>query len=115
MEMATWYQRTEFVGVDMIPIYPTEIKPFNLNFTQCNVLEGLPFKDDEFDLVYIQNSSVCFSESQWREIVIPEMVRVTKPDGWVEFMEVEPKIENSSKNLDRLHDACKCKNLFNNF
>ncbi|RIA88298.1 S-adenosyl-L-methionine-dependent methyltransferase [Glomus cerebriforme] len=105
LEMATEYRRTEFVGVDMIPIFPSEIKPHNSIFIQYDVLNGLPFKDDEFDLVYIQNSSICFTESQWKEIVIPEMIRVTKPNGWIEFMEVELKIENLPKNFEQLCDA----------
>jgi len=34
MEMATGYERTQFIGVDLIPMFPTEIKPHNLNFQQ---------------------------------------------------------------------------------
>ena len=105
--MATEYERTQFVGVDLIPIFPTEIKPHNLNFKQCDVLNGLPFNDNEFDLVCIQNSCTCFTEAEWKEIVIPEMVRVTKPNGWVEIMEVEPNIQNLPRNFKPLYDACK--------
>ncbi|CAB4420613.1 unnamed protein product [Rhizophagus irregularis] len=105
MEMATVYGQTQFVGVDLIPTFPTEIKPQNLKFKQFDVLNGLPFNDNEFDLVCIQNSSLCFTETQWKEIVIPEMVRVTKPNGWVELMDVEFNIQNLPKNFEPLYDG----------
>ncbi|GBB86499.1 hypothetical protein RclHR1_12920006 [Rhizophagus clarus] len=105
LEMATGYERTQFVGVDLVPIFPTEIKPHNLEFKRCDILNGLPFNNNEFDLVCIQNSSLCFTENQWKEIVIPEMVRVTKPNGWVEIMDVEFNIQNLPNNFEPLYNG----------
>ncbi|CAG8438907.1 8530_t:CDS:2 [Funneliformis mosseae] len=105
LDMAAEYGQSRFIGFDMVATFPSEIKPHNLSFIQANLLDGLPFKDNEFDFVYMQNCSMCFTETQWKEKVIPEMMRVTKKDGWVEFMEIAPEVINMPKKLIPLHDA----------
>ncbi|RHZ87026.1 hypothetical protein Glove_41g82 [Diversispora epigaea] len=86
LEMATEYQNPQFTGIDVAPLYPTEIKPENVTFQQANVLLGLPFEDNTFDFVYIRFMIFAFSVEDW-ERAIKEVVRVTKPGGWVEIME----------------------------
>ncbi|KAG9285193.1 hypothetical protein G9A89_004408 [Geosiphon pyriformis] len=44
LEMATTYTESEFIGIDYIHIFPSEIKPSNTFFIQSNVLNGLPFE-----------------------------------------------------------------------
>ncbi|KAF7725143.1 hypothetical protein EC973_000395 [Apophysomyces ossiformis] len=61
----------------------------NLRFHQLNVLEeDLPFKDDTFD--YVQQSLVAlvYSTSDWSR-VLSELVRVTKPGGYIQLTEVD--------------------------
>lgn len=86
LEMATEFPNPKFTGIDIAPLYPTEIKPENVTFQQSNVLTGLPFEDNTFDFVYIRFMIFAFSLEDW-ERAIREVVRVTKPGGWIEIME----------------------------
>ncbi|CAB4393969.1 unnamed protein product [Rhizophagus irregularis] len=88
-DMAFEYPSAIFIGVDISPIFPSEQKkPDNATFLQ-NMLDGLPFEDDTFDFVYQRSLASAISEDQWKNDVIYELHRVTKPDGWIELMEPE--------------------------
>lgn len=54
MEMAGEYPKSTIVGVDMVPLFPKDIKPTNCLFYQNNVLNGLPFQDSTFDYVFMR-------------------------------------------------------------
>jgi ubiquinone/menaquinone biosynthesis C-methylase UbiE len=45
------------------------IFPANTQFIQANILDGLPFENNEFDFVYIRALGLSFSETQWLESV----------------------------------------------
>ncbi|CAG8461880.1 11621_t:CDS:2, partial [Acaulospora colombiana] len=89
LELATEYEKSEFFGVDMSPVFPAHIKPSNSNFIKANVLNGLPFPPNEFDYIHISFMHGSFKDDQWQNIVIPELIRVLKPGGWLEFYDVE--------------------------
>ncbi|CAG8514509.1 13324_t:CDS:2 [Acaulospora morrowiae] len=113
LELSSKYENSEFFGVDMSPVFPSQIKPFNSNFIKANVLDGLPFPSNEFDYVHLSFLNASFTDDQWQNIVIPELIRVLKPNGWLEFYEVDiiqlnggPLIERISKSLQKLcHSA----------
>src|SRR5256885_2028280 len=52
-EMAADYPKSYYVGVDLISAYPST-RPHNVNFIQCDLLKGLPFKENTFDFVYVR-------------------------------------------------------------
>src|SRR5947208_15762240 len=87
--MSDKYKKSEFTGIEVNPsCYPKEIKPFNVSFIECNILErvGIPFDDDYFDFVHVRFMIFSFTLKEW-EIVIPEIIRVCKPEGWIEIVE----------------------------
>lgn len=84
--MASEYPNAHFTGVDIARLYPLEIKPENVSFSQANVLVGLPFPDDTFDFIHMSFMLFAFTLKNW-EIAINELVRVCKPGGYVELME----------------------------
>jgi ubiquinone/menaquinone biosynthesis C-methylase UbiE len=45
----------------------------------------LPFPDNTFDYVVQRNALYNYTKEEWDNIVIPEMIRVLKPGGWIEF------------------------------
>ncbi|RUS16443.1 S-adenosyl-L-methionine-dependent methyltransferase [Endogone sp. FLAS-F59071] len=94
IEMAREYPNSEFVGADLLDVFKasTAVAPPNVRFQIANTLE-LPFEDNSFDYVFQRLQTVCFRESDW-PIVIKELVRVTKPGGWVELIEAEARIKN---------------------
>ncbi|CAJ0846291.1 10832_t:CDS:10, partial [Entrophospora sp. SA101] len=79
LEMGHDYPESEFLGIDISPMYPSEIKPSNVKFEQINVLEGLPYDDNSFDFVVIRNMITAFSIDDW-DFCIQELIRVTKPE-----------------------------------
>ncbi|CAG8514636.1 57_t:CDS:2, partial [Acaulospora colombiana] len=90
LEMATEYPLAKFTGIDIIPIYPSEIKPKNVEFEIANILNRLPYEDGTFDFVFMRSMSLTFTTQEWEEVVISELIRVLKPGGWIEIMESDP-------------------------
>ncbi|CAI2169202.1 16858_t:CDS:2 [Funneliformis geosporum] len=106
LEMASDYPKTEdFHGTDISSLFPSAIKPFNSSFSQQNVLEGLNFPDNHFDYVYMRFLMLAFSTEQWKDVVIPELVRVTKKGGYVEIMEWDVNIYKSGPITKRLMNS----------
>ncbi|CAG8607835.1 15337_t:CDS:2, partial [Acaulospora colombiana] len=100
--MASTYQSSAFVGVDFSPIYP---KPsFNSIFLRHNILECIPFPDSSFDFVYQRFLEMSFDEVGWNNL-FAEIVRVMKPDGWLEMMNFEWELINPGPNMKKLADA----------
>ncbi|CAG8452478.1 339_t:CDS:2 [Acaulospora colombiana] len=94
LDLASSHAKSAFVGIDQNPVFPTYIKPPNVSFYKHNILEGLPFAMETFDFVYLRFMKNYFNEEEWRSNVLPEILRVLKPGGWVEFMEIDEKIYN---------------------
>jgi SAM-dependent methyltransferase len=58
----------------------------NYSFAQGNVLEGMPFADDSFDFVHQRFLTLAIPAARWPGVV-KELLRVTRPGGWVELVE----------------------------
>jgi len=55
-------------------------------FVQANLLEPLPFPDEQFDYVHMRLVYSAVPAAQWPGVV-RELVRVTAAGGWVELVE----------------------------
>ncbi|RIB12002.1 hypothetical protein C2G38_1977432, partial [Gigaspora rosea] len=54
-EMSSDFPNCTFIGVDIAPT-PFTVKPNNVDFvTLVDVTNGLPFKDESFDFIFIRN------------------------------------------------------------
>jgi ubiquinone/menaquinone biosynthesis C-methylase UbiE len=89
-EMATLFPQANVVGFDLTPP-PMDsgsamARPDNFAFIQGNMLEGLPFPDNSFDFVHQRLVIVALPTTQWVRQA-REMLRVTRPGGWVELVE----------------------------
>lgn len=61
----------------------------NLDFYQVDVTqEKLPFQDDEFDFVKQRLVTASFTLDNWKS-VLQELIRVTKPGGYIELIEID--------------------------
>jgi SAM-dependent methyltransferase len=67
----------------------------------ANILQGLPFPDGQFDYVHQRLLVAGIPTVQWPE-VIRELIRVTRPGGWVELLEVGITIKNAGPATTRL-------------
>ncbi len=95
LEMATIFPDANVVGVDIAqpPVEdPTTLagfqaRPDNFAFIQSNILEApLPFADNTFDYTHMRLLFLAIPADRWPG-VIRELVRVTRPGGWVELVE----------------------------
>ncbi|RHZ83326.1 hypothetical protein Glove_97g95 [Diversispora epigaea] len=112
-EMASDYPNTQFTGLDISPIQPSEIKPQNANFIKANLLNKLPFENDTFDYIFQRFLFLALPKDRWPD-VINELTRVLKPGGYLELVEINPtafqlgpvtsQLFNAAEKMFRLRD-----------
>lgn len=95
IEMAQHFPRADVVGVDIKPPAVDERganspnadpRPMNYRFIPGNLLEGLPFPDGSFDFTHMRLLFTAIPHDRWPGVVA-ELVRVTRPGGWVELVD----------------------------
>jgi SAM-dependent methyltransferase len=104
-EMAQTFPRARVVGVDINQPpsgsdATSAVGQGDFNFTSGNALEGLPFPDGTFDFTHMRLMFLAIPADRW-EFVVRELVRVTRPGGWIELVEAGPE-ENGGPALDQL-------------
>lgn len=105
-EMAALFPAADVVGVDVVPPPPDveskgEPRPANYRFVAGNILEGLPFADASFDFVHQRLLIGALPADSWANVV-RELIRVTRPGGWVELVEGNIWPENGGPALETL-------------
>lgn len=111
IEMANTFPDANVIGVDLIET-PTETieRPANYVFVQGSVLQ-LPLADSSFDFVHQRLLVLALPSADWLRAV-QELVRLTRPGGWVELVEstglvefqATPQGERGTANLRRLNE-----------
>ncbi|CAO3592008.1 unnamed protein product [Absidia cylindrospora] len=96
-ELAKLYPNSEYIGIDDI-LYPITNPPTNCHFQITDYTKDLPFEDNTFDFVIQREARFRHSKESW-EKVISEAIRVTKPGGYLEFIESGPDINDIGPNL----------------
>jgi ubiquinone/menaquinone biosynthesis C-methylase UbiE len=92
VELAVQYPNANVVGTDIVPTeeftlgYGVDAVPDNYLFVKGNVLERLPFEANSFDFVHQRLLITAIPIDKWSH-VITELMRVTRPGGWVELQE----------------------------
>ncbi|CAG8754201.1 17005_t:CDS:2, partial [Gigaspora rosea] len=88
-DLAMEYPTSTFIGIDDDEARARiQIELPNAEFIHHNdMLEGLPFPDDTFDLVS-QRFFTTVSINKWEMFILPEIIRVLKPNSYFEFMEM---------------------------
>ncbi|CAG8488606.1 2893_t:CDS:2 [Ambispora leptoticha] len=99
-DMASDYKNSTFFGIDILPIFPTE-RPFNAFFKIGNVLNGLKFSNESFDFVHMSLMGLWLTQEQYEKVVLPELIRLVKPGGWIEIMEPELEIYNAGPRITK--------------
>ncbi|RHZ88612.1 hypothetical protein Glove_21g370 [Diversispora epigaea] len=93
LDMASEYTRSSFVGLDIFPMFPSEIKPNNTDFILADVLNDLPFESNYFDYIHLGDMGYCFTEYEF-DCIVTECRRILKPGGWIEFQEIHHFMSN---------------------
>lgn len=60
----------------------------NLHFRLGDYAQALPFANETFDLIHLQNGTSFFSLHQW-PLLMTEVVRLLKPGGWLQLIDFE--------------------------
>lgn len=108
--MAKAYPNNLYCGIDTATMgFPLVNVPPNVSFINAGVNESLPFGNGSFDFVHQQLLASNISNKDW-EFVINEIVRVTKPLGHIELMEMDLVPYQQGPVTIKLHEACKFTN-----
>lgn len=92
-------------------MFPTENIPSNVFFIQANLLDGLQFPENFFDFIHQRCLFGAFTQEQWERITVPELSRVLKPTGWIEFVETDIEFVSKGPATRSISDAGKSKKI----
>ncbi|CAG8541170.1 4333_t:CDS:2 [Funneliformis mosseae] len=94
-DIAINFPSSEFIGVDNdnISLLP-ENSPSNIKFIQEDIKSTLPFEANTFDYVHMRHMMFYFTEIEWINVVIPELIRILKPGGYLELEEADQEWRN---------------------
>ncbi len=101
-DLCSQFPKAMVVGLDLVP-GKAQGRPENYRFVKANVLHGLPFGDDAFDYVHQRLMVTALPLTTWPGVV-RDLVRVTRPRGWVELVEGGYDIEPLGPATKRLFD-----------
>jgi len=111
-EMAAVFPQANVVGIDLLPPPMEETnamtgavnaRPENFAFVRGNLLEGLPFADSSFDYTHMRLLIFALPVDRWQDAA-SELVRVTRPGGWVEWLEGDIFTQNAGLATARLNE-----------
>jgi SAM-dependent methyltransferase len=94
IEMAHLCRTSLVIGVDLDEALFKADPPDNCVLRAGNVLTGLPFPDQLFDYTHQRLLVLAIPAEKWPG-VIHELVRVTRPGGWLELVEADTQIEQA--------------------
>ena len=100
------YPDCNYEGCDMVNIVAQKPTPKQFTFRIANVLEGLPYPDNTFDLVHLRLLALALRYDQWPS-VIKELLRVTKPGGLIQMMEPDYRVTEHDDIFCKVVSACK--------
>ncbi|KAI9254604.1 S-adenosyl-L-methionine-dependent methyltransferase [Phascolomyces articulosus] len=102
LEMAKEFPRSDFYGVDISEVFPSEIKPPNCNFQVHNLSNPLPFTSEFFDYIFQRMLVLGIMRDDWDK-VLSHYMDALKPGGWIELTEVNiPDSVNAGPKLSIL-------------
>lgn len=100
IDMAKQYPRVHVTGIDIDEpaLRDARLQGYwsgnrRLSFLSMDATKLLAFADGTFDLVYMRNAAFLRGDL-WR-CALEEIVRVSRPGGWVNLVEYEPGLTSS--------------------
>ncbi|KAI9246597.1 S-adenosyl-L-methionine-dependent methyltransferase [Sporodiniella umbellata] len=97
MDMNLEFPNCSYYGCDIVDVTNEALSLNKFKFRYGNVVAGLPYEDNSFDLVHMRLLMYALRVEEW-PIAINELLRVVKPNGLVQFLEYScdiPKDKNT--------------------
>ncbi|RIA83118.1 S-adenosyl-L-methionine-dependent methyltransferase [Glomus cerebriforme] len=94
-DVALEYPLSKFFGVDIQPLIHKRL-PSNVEIIQADIKYKLPFAENTFDFIHMRHMILFFTEQEWSYSVIPELIRILKPGGYLELAEADIEWYNVS-------------------
>jgi len=98
-DMTEEFPEALVVGLDLVPGKPD--RPPRYQPVRADLLRGLPFRDGSFDLVHQRLLFLAIPAASW-PAVVRDLLRVTRPGGWVELVEPPLGLEGAGPAIGRL-------------
>ena len=87
------------IGLDLVPSKPAG--PAGYRFVKGNLLQGLPFREGQFDLVHQRFLVAGLPLASW-DAVVADLARTLRPGGWMELVEAQLVLEPAGPATERL-------------
>ncbi|KAI8989501.1 S-adenosyl-L-methionine-dependent methyltransferase [Pilobolus umbonatus] len=97
IDMATQYPKSHFTGIDTM-IYPISLPPANCHIKVFDISKKLPYPDNTFDYVTQHEALLRYSQQDW-DAILPELIRVCKPGGYIESVEQSGNYQDIGPNM----------------
>jgi ubiquinone/menaquinone biosynthesis C-methylase UbiE len=100
-ELCLQFPQALVVGFDLSGGKPNP--PSGYRHVRGNLLQGLPFQDGSFDFVHQRFLTAGIPVASW-PTAVAELVRVTRPEGWVELVEGPLNLRRAGPTTERLRE-----------
>lgn len=112
IDFADAYPDCEVVGVDVVPIQPEEIPP-NATFECDDVLTGLNYPDNHFDMIAASVPTVTYTLENLH-VFFTEVLRLLKPGGYINCIDFVTRPQSqTTKQFDSFNHWCEtCENFY---
>lgn len=101
VEMSRLFPQAHITGVDVSSSSFQYSSTAMYTFMLGDVLQGLPFPEKQFEFVHQRLLVAAIPSAHWPS-VINELIRVTRPGGWIEMLEIGVTIKNAGSETARL-------------
>jgi SAM-dependent methyltransferase len=98
-DLAAEFPEALVVGFDLVASKPGG--PANYRLVRGDLLQGLPFREESFDFVHQRFLNVGVPVPAWPGLV-RDLVRVTRPGGWLELCEARDEARSAGPATLRL-------------
>ncbi|CAO3691924.1 hypothetical protein G6F70_002859 [Rhizopus microsporus] len=109
VDMIKDYPNCSYHGCDIADFTQEVINSNQFTFSYGNVAKGLPYPDNWFDFTHMRLLVLALREEEW-PIAIRELLRVTKPGGMIQLLEIDHKLTGNTivqAFLASIHAICK--------
>lgn len=101
VEMSRIFPQAHIIGLDVSSSSFQDASTAAYTFILGDVLKGLPFPEKQFEYVHQRLLVAAIPTANW-PTVINELIRVTRPGGWIEVLEIGVTIKNAGSETARL-------------